>query len=98
MESEVRRGALSSSCGDSTINISDPVSAEDDSDKEHKECVNQDEINNDTRENNSRNTPLGPQSLLQELGGLEQNGCVAAELNFDEGMSLLSIGFKMLLI
>ncbi|XP_023714729.1 TBC1 domain family member 20 isoform X2 [Cryptotermes secundus] len=65
--------------GDSGSNISDPVYSEDDSDKVHKDCVNQNEISNG-RENHSVNALSGPQELI----AAEQNGCVAAELSFGE--------------
>jgi hypothetical protein len=98
MESGVKRGALSSSCEDNANNISDSVSAEDDSDKEHEECVNQDEIKSDGRDIHSCNGPLGSQSV-QELERVDQNGCIAAELNFAEGISssfFFLIGSEML--
>jgi hypothetical protein len=88
MESAVRLGSLShSSREDGTgSNISDPVSFDNDSDKEYKDCVSQNEIS-DSRENHSLNALLGPQSL-QELIRAEQNGFVTAELSFDEGIYL----------
>jgi hypothetical protein len=88
MESAIRLGPLShSSREDETgSNISDPVSFDSDSDKVYKDYVSQNEISG-SRENHSLNALLGPQSL-QELIRAEQNGCVAAELSFGEGISL----------
>lgn len=74
MESEVRRDALSSSGGDGMLY------AVDDSVKEDKQYVSQDEIY-DGSENHS--APVRPQ-FVQELVRTEHNGCVTAELNFDE--------------
>jgi hypothetical protein len=87
MGSSVRIGPLSSLQGDSTSNISDAVFSEDDSDNVHKDCVNQNEISNDGRENHSVNALLGPQELITA----EQNGCVAAELSFGEGIYLFCL-------
>jgi hypothetical protein len=81
----VKRGALSSRWEDSTNNIIDALSSEDDSDKGHEECVIQNE-KSDGRYNHSCNGPLGPQSV-QGLDRIDQNGCIAAELNFAEGSS-----------
>jgi hypothetical protein len=86
-------GPLSSLQGDSsTNNISDAVSSEDESDKVHKECVHQNENSNDGRENHSVDALLGPQELITA----EQNGCVAAELSFDEGIYLFCLVLKIL--
>lgn len=84
MGSSVRIGPLSSLQGDSGSNISDPVYSEDDSDKVHKDSVNQNEISNDGRENHSVNALLGPQEL------------VTAELSFSEGIYLFCIVLKIL--
>jgi hypothetical protein len=94
MGSSVRIGPLSSLQGDSTSNnISDPVSSEDDSDKVHKDYVNQNEISNDGRgENHSVNALLGPQELITA----EQNGCVAVEFSFGEGIYLFCLVLKIL--
>jgi hypothetical protein len=94
MESAVKVGTLSSRRGDSTSNnISDPMSAEDHSDKGHKECVNQSEIGRDGSENHSCNALLEPQSL-QELIRAEQNGCVT-ELSFGEGIYMFCFVLKI---
>jgi hypothetical protein len=83
MESEVRRDALSSSGGDGNVgNVCNPLNAVDDNVKENKECVTQDEIFDDSE---NRNAPVR-QQFAQELVRTEQNGCVTAELNFDEGI------------
>jgi hypothetical protein len=93
MGSSVRTGPLSSLQRDNTSNnISDSVSSEDDSDKVHKDCVNQNEISNDGRENHSVNALLGPQELITA----EHNGCVAAELDFGEGIYVFCHVLKIL--
>jgi hypothetical protein len=86
MKSGVKRGALSSSWEDDTNNISDSLFAEEDSDKEHEEYVNQDEKKCGGGDN-SCNGSLGPQSL-RELERVDQNGCIATEPNFAEGIFL----------
>jgi hypothetical protein len=86
MESEVRRDALSSSGRDCEVgNVCNPLSAVDDSVKEVKECVTQDETYDGDSENHKAS--VRPQ-FSQEVVRTEQNGCVAAELNFDEGIFL----------
>jgi hypothetical protein len=94
MESAVRIGPLSSLQKDITSNnSSDHVSSEYDGDKVLKDCVNQNESSNDSRENHSDDALLGPQSL-QEFMRAEQNGCVAAELSFGEGIYLFCLVLK----
>jgi hypothetical protein len=84
MESEVRRDALSSGGGDCDVgNIRNPLSAMDDSVKEVKECVTEDETYDGDSE--IRKVSVRPE-ILQELVRTEQNGCVTAELNFEEGI------------
>jgi hypothetical protein len=94
MERDIRIGPLSPSLDDSTgKNINDLVPFDDDSDKMHKDYVNQNEINNGSRENHSRSALLGPQS--QDLMRAEQNGCAATELAFGEGIFLYSSVLKI---
>jgi hypothetical protein len=84
MESEVKRDALSSSGRDCEVgNACNPLSAVDDSVKEVKEGVTQDETCDGDSENHKAS--VRPQ-FSQELFRTEQNGCVTAELNFDEGI------------
>jgi len=92
MESEVRRDALSSSGRDCEVgNVCNPLSAVDDSVREVKECVTQDETYDGDSENHK--APVRPQ-FSQEVVRTEQNGCVAAELNFDEGIFLFPPDLK----
>jgi hypothetical protein len=85
MERVVKGGDLSSSWEDSANNIIDALSSEDDSEKGHEECAIQN-VKSDGRDNHSCNGPVGPQSV-QGLDRINQNGCIAAELNFAEGSS-----------
>jgi hypothetical protein len=86
MESEVKKDALSSSGGDGDVgHVCKRVCAVGDSVKEDKKCVSQDEIY-DGDDNENHKAPVRPQ-FLQELVRAEQNGCVTAELNFDEGIA-----------
>jgi hypothetical protein len=83
MESEVKRDALSSSGRDCEVgNACNPLSSADDSVKEVKEGVTQDE----TCDGGSEHHKASVRSQFSQEFRTEQNGCVTAELNFDEGI------------